>query len=791
MRGLKKPRMTISTNALPASISDTERKGDDDLHRLFLEISGTGTWDWDDDSRILRCSHGYFSMLGLDPAAFDLGDSPNLDAVWTSRLHPDDRDSALATFRRHLRNPSSDVYENHFRMRHADGHWVWIRSRGKNLKKADGSPSAKTIGTHIDVSSRKKAADIADVRRRLLERIASRAPLPDILTHIARAIESLCPGALCSILLLDREGRHLLHGAAPGLPESYNRAVHGIPIGIGIGSCGTAAATGGRVIAEDIDTHPYWADYKHIALDAGLRACWSEPILSDEGKVIGTFGIYHAAPGRPDPEALEVIRFASDITARAILRKRAETEYLELSSSLETRVAERTAALESSLREAESAGRAKRLFIASMSHELRTPMNAVLGYTRLMLRDPATPEAHRTKLDTVNRAGEHLLSLLNDTLAIARLDAGRERRNDSEFDPRRLLADLVELHRPAASGKGLSVQLDLHDSVPELVLCDEAKLRRAITNLLGNAVKFTVQGSVTLRAQTVVPGDPNAARLIVEIADTGPGIPADVLPGLFRPFAQLASDRPPGTGLGLSLASRCAELLDGELSVSSAPGVGSTFTLSASVGLVAPAKPQTIPAAPERRRVLIVDDQETNRELLRAMLEPMQLELMDAAHGGQAVKFATEWQPDVILMDMRMPIMDGHEATRRIRETCTGRPPAIISVSAADFEEDIAAALAAGADEVLPKPFRAGELHAAVLRRIQSPATANRPESAAENALDPVWRHRIREASLAADYERLLELCTELETTRPASAADLLRLTRAYDYDAIRRLVAS
>ncbi|MFB2978150.1 response regulator [Microseira sp. BLCC-F43] len=395
---------------------------------------------------------------------------------------------------------------------------------------------------------------------------------------------------------------------------------------------------------------------------------------------------------------------------------------------------------------AAAASKAKSQFVANMSHELRTPLNAILGFTQVLLRDRHLSSEQVENLRIISRSGEHLLDLINDVLDFSKIEAGIIGLYETSFDLYRLLDTLEEMFQIKCEQKNLILNFLVSPDVPQFVKTDEKKLRVCLTNLLGNAIKFTSYGSVTLRVQAVL-GDRSPARqdppitndqLIFEVEDTGCGIARAELDSLFDAFVQAEAGKKAveGTGLGLTITRSYVELMGGKITVSSVFGQGTIFKFNIQAQ---PAKPAEIITEPLQRviglqpnqinyRILVVDDTKENRLLMVKLLEPIGFEVKEAENGEQALELWEKWQPHLIWLDTRMPVMDGIEASKQIRlrqsdkraedtATFSPSPPLpvaassspsqtiIIALTASAFEERRGEILAAGCDDFVRKPF--------------------------------------------------------------------------------------
>ena len=452
------------------------------------------------------------------------------------------------------------------------------------------------------------------------------------------------------------------------------------------------------------------------------------------------------------------------------------------------------------------ASQAKSVFLANMSHEIRTPMNAILGFSQILLRDPGLAANQRQHLGTIARSGEHLLELIDDILEMSKIEASRIPLAPSSFNLRGMLTDLTSMFRLRAESKGLGFTVTVALGVPAVLLADEKKIRQILINLLGNAIKFTVKGSIRCGVAVRRKAD-GALWLAVDVEDTGPWVPAIDGERIFQAFEQTKTGVDAGgTGLGLAISREFARLMGGDITVESELGHGSRFLLD--VPVAAGTSDELTPVALRRRvvgirsgqgpfHVLVVDDEPANRLLLVEMLKDVGFGTREATGGEEAITLATEWSPDAILMDLRMPGTDGLEAIRRLRELDLQRRIPIIAVSASAFEEDRRQALSAGASDFLSKPFRESNLLEKLRAGlgIEYVYLEGTPHEAPEpGGLDdaPAGSGRLllpaktvvqlRQAAGSADYGRVIEILDGVESTAPDTAAALREIAERFDY---------
>ncbi len=810
--------------------------------QLALEASGDGLWDWNVQTGETYCSPQYVTMLGYSPAELEI-----TFATWQDLVHPEDLPWVLHLLTTHLQDPSgTQSYAYDYRLRARDGAWKWVATYGKVVARDPQGLPLRMIGTHRDITNRKQAEF-------LLQETAARNSATtyilqqmrqtlDLQTIFATTTQELRRTLQCDRVLIyrfnpDWSGVVVAEAVGQGwrsaiatltnpasavpcldhdqcivqqwdsqLPTTTDTQVQANQGGI-------FAAGQPYLTVSDIAQTDFDPCYREFLQQLEVRAYVIVPIFSNH-KLWGLLASYANAQPRTWQDS--EVQVASQIATQLGIAI-AQVE-------LFTQVQEQSQALQQAKEAAEVANQAKSIFLANMSHELRTPLNVILGFTQLLRRDPALTAEQQATMHLVHRSGEHLLSLINDVLDLAKIEADQTALVAERFDLSVLLQTVQTMMHPPAAAKHLQLQFTLPADLPQFITADAPKLRQILINLLSNAIKFTDFGQVTLHLElTLATGDrplPPAATsqpthtLHFVITDTGVGIAAADQEHIFEAFTQANSERfsSTGTGLGLTISRRFARAMGGDITVTSQLGQGSRFRLSLPLDPGAANQPPLTAAqrqfggvAPNQPsyRILVVDDDPNNRLLLSALMTQLGMTVQTATNGLAAVECWQQWRPHLIWMDLRMPLMDGYEATDQIRqrELQTAEHTIIIALTAQSLLRDRTLAIAAGCDDFVTKPFDENWLFDKMtqylnLQIIYTTETASSspcppaPFTPTQLAAMPAeWLAALYNAAQVCDEEAIDQLLQEIPTAQAALAVHLQQLTHDYQFGQIKRLL--
>ncbi|GGY22297.1 hybrid sensor histidine kinase/response regulator [Paludibacterium paludis] len=664
--------------AINIALSDSEQRS-----RMAQEDAQAGIWDWEMDTATIHLSAPCSLLYGIEHTG-----TMSL-AAWRERVHPADIGRLDASLAEHLR--SRTPFEAEFRIERA-GDIRWLAIKGRARFDADGRPRRFT-GINQDVTERRRAQEQLKKLSLVVEQSPEGIVVTDVEGRIDYANEAFIRATgFLSEEIIGRNARCLQSGLTP--QETYISLKE--------------------------------------ALERGQR--WHGEFINrrKDGEVYHVFSTISPV-WEADGTISHFVAVQEDVTEK----KRMGEELDRYRYHLEEMVVERTNQLAQAHERAEAANHAKSAFLANMSHEIRTPMNAILGLTHLLKRDGAT-EAQKERLDKISSSAQHLLGIINDILDLSKIEAGRFELIKEDFSVAGLFAQVGALVADAAQAKGLTIAVDA-GGVPPWLLGDVTRLRQALLNYAANAVKFTEEGGIALRARIV--RRKGAALLIrFEVEDSGIGVTPEQRDRLFRAFEQAdisTSRKYGGTGLGLAITRRLAELMGGEAGCEAATRRGSVFWFTA--WLSATGKTGDEPGEPEAGesglrgrfpglRILLVEDNNINREVIIELLRDTGLTIDTAGDGQQAIAMAERYRYDLILMDIRLPVLDGLQTTQVLRSWPEWRERPILALSASAFPEDRKACADAGMNDFVAKPVKPEALLQALAKWL--PAAVIHPDSA-------------------------------------------------------------
>lgn len=534
------------------------------------------------------------------------------------------------------------------------------------------------------------------------------ASTEEILNILNQLIEDkVNGGVLCATYLLDSTLEHLVYGASIGLPDEFNQKIKEINIKSSAVAFAQAVFSVRPVIVQDIEKDPHWSEYSKFALQYGLRSCWSIPIFSSEHKVIAVFVLYYKekkVPLKEDEDLLEQI----SRTAGLVIEKKKTQDDLEL-ARIEA---------ENARQVAEAASESKTRFLANMSHEIRTPLTAILGFTDL-LQDQKHNHTSEVKnyLDRISRNATQLKHLLDELLDLSKIEANKLDFENSEFDVRAAIDDALASVTLRAENKGITLTKNYLGQVPKKIKSDPTRFKQILTNVIGNAIKFTEKGHVDVQIQEFKTGQ--KSLLSIRVTDTGLGISDENQKKIFRPFVQADSSvtrKFGGTGLGLILSKQLARHLGGDLILEQSQiDHGSTFLITIDCGQIdmnqqlvqhsnqnTDTHPTISSDLLKDTQILVVDDSEDNQTIMELFIESAGGQVDLASNGKDALEKMNQKKYDIVLMDIQMPILDGYAALKEALET--GHQEPIVAVTAHAMKDEKDKCFQSGFKDYLSKP---------------------------------------------------------------------------------------
>lgn len=718
---------------------------------------------------------------------------------WRSAIHPNDIDRIVAKQR------EGQSYDEEYRIFRADGSMRWIRDRAFPICDEAGQ-IYRVVGI---------AEDITDIKhqeqslRLIFEGTAAKTGsqfFRSLVRYLADVLQVRYALITQNVSQDTPRVKFLAFWQNGQFGDNYELDLEGTPCE--------------KVLEGETVFHNNGVEtlYPHFQVFADWDVCsyFGVPLLNANNQVVGHLAVLDNRPMWPEQTRELILKI---FAARAGAELERQTFENEIQWARES---------------ADAANRAKSEFLANISHELRTPLNSILGFTQLILEEEEIDPQRHEYLRIVYRSGEHLLALINDVLEMSKIEAGKIVLATHPFDLHTLLRSLEEMFSLRAKAKNIALNLHVASNVPQYIETDESKLRQVLINLLNNAVKFTQQGHVCLNVRLVTKqsseenpavdtativsqSSPIVISFVVE--DTGPGIAPEELQMLFEPFTQTSAGHSSreGTGLGLSISQRFVQLMGGMIQVQSELGQGSTFHFCLEALPVMDTPIQTVfsrtlnrvkhlaPGQPDYR-ILVAEDQHANRVLLVRILESAGFIVRTASDGCEAVAIAKAWRPHLIWMDIRMPDMDGYEATRQIKAARLLPHPVIIGLTANAFEEERNRVLASGCDHFVRKPFKVNQIFQTMaqylpIQYVYAPETEGlfgdthgvgyasemsaEELSAALEGLLPSWIEAIRQAAIKGADEQILQLLSTLPSHKSALTKRLTYWAKNFQFNAI------
>lgn len=772
--------------------------------RFFLisNANNDGIWDWN-----LQTSEVFFSSRWKEMLGYADDELKNEYQTWIDLIHEEDRNDVIEFLQAYLERKVSP-YHLEFRLRCKMGGYKWILARGKASWDEQGNP-LRFAGVHTDLSERKhresmlknlaqKERLLSEIARQLLDQDFTIA-IQSVLQMIGEFTESE-QSYIIRFTDNQQEWSMFYQWCNPkntqiksNLEQYQNQTIHRFPW------FAEQLLKGQPIKINSFEDFPPHATIEQEFFSPSFTPILIVPMLASK-KIVGYLGLKASCYKCWTTEDEKWLKLVGEFIAIAQASSEAEKSLL---------IAKENADL---------ANQAKSEFLAHMSHELRTPLNAILGFTQVMNRDTTLNQEQRANLKIINQSGEHLLTLINDILEMSKIEAGRTTFHANRFDLFALIENIYEMFSLKAKTKHLQLILEKSTDVPQIICTDEGKLRQVLINLISNAIKFTKKGSVKLRVQPLeIKIETQEIRLYFEVEDTGIGIELSQQEKLFEPFIQakagLSSQE--GTGLGLSISQKFVQLLGGEIKVKSILNQGSIFSFDI-IAQFALDNPNTHPnlfrqviqLVPQQSeyRILVVDDALESRLLLVKLLTSVGFLVKEAGNGKEAIALWKKWNPELIFMDLKMPVLNGYEAIQQIRKLEGKRKTIIIALTASAFKDEIDPILVKQFDDFILKPFKENVLWQKIAHHLKveylyeeiegfRSENVNRFIEQEEKVLSQLksmpeqWFKDMLEAAQECNDEKILELITLISSSNLELVDLLNKLVYDFHFDSIIELI--
>lgn len=643
---------------------------------LSLEATRDGLWDANLKTGAMFVSDNYYRLLGYEPQEMVI----DMQSHHT-RIHPEDIPGMKNTFDDYIKGKRNN-FSCEYRMCCKNGAYRWVHDRGEIVETDEQGNPQRMIGTIIDIHERRREVRAWEIVISETSQTIGEEFFRSLVRCLAKALD-VCYVGLSELVDPANETLRMLAfwDSKEGQVKQYDYDMHGMP-------CEQVILYGTQLFHTNVqNVYPNAT----VLQEMGVQGYWAVPLFDSSLYAVGHLFVMDTKP---------IVQYDWAEAMMSLFSTRAGAELERLRTE---------EALQKAKDAAETANRAKSEFLANMSHELRTPLNGILGYAQLLSKESGKSKKQQDGLAIIQRSGNHLLTLINDVLDLAKIEARQLELVPNDFKLLDMVQEVADMAKVRAEQKGIAFEYELLSELPVGVHADEKRLRQIVLNLLSNAVKFTDSGGVAFKVGI------HEEKIRFQVEDTGIGISPDLMEEIFLPFQQVSDPEhmAEGTGLGLAISRKLVQMMGSELHVQSSPNKGSIFWFDVALPKIIGFYKQSLQEEQSIigytgavKKILIVDDKWENRTLLLSMLAPLGFELREAINGQDGLDQATEFVPDLVLLDLRMPVMNGLDAARHMRQLPFGKELVIFAITASVFEQNRQESTDAGCDDFLSKPFR-------------------------------------------------------------------------------------